>query len=111
MICESASVLSIARILKISINTLQANIKRAGKATVKPPIGLYQQSIEVDELRTFIGDKENQYWLKYGTNRMERKNLSIRTDIRQLSRRTIRFRRSRVMLENRLKIYFWGAGK
>ena len=65
MICESVSVRAIARILKISINTVQTNIKRAGKATVMAPIGLYQQSIKVNELRTFIGDKENQYLIAY----------------------------------------------
>ena len=168
MICEGVSVRGIARILKIAVNTVQADIKREGKRTPKPPISLSQASVEVDELRTFIGKKQNQYWVayalnratgkvldfvvgkrnkrtlralirtlllsgvqkistdrlniyrslipaslhddgKYGTNRIERKNLSIRTDIKRLSRRTICFSRSRVMLENCLKIYFWGA--
>ena len=165
MVCESVSVRVIARILKISINAVQAGIRRAGKETAKPPIGLYQASVEVDELRTFIGNKENHYWVAYalnratgkvldfvvgrrtkgtlrtlthtlllsevhkittgrlniyrslipaplhdygkcGTNRIERKNLAIRTDIKRLSRRTICFSRSRVMLENCLKVYF-----
>jgi insertion element IS1 protein InsB len=168
MICEGVSVRGIARILKISINAVQSGIRRAGKATVKPPIGFYQPSVEVDELHTFIGNKGNQYWIayslnretgkvldfvvgrrtkrtlrtlihtlllsdvgknntdrlniyrslipaslhdyrKYGTNRIERKNLSLRTDIKRLNRRTICFSRSRVMLESCLKIYFWGA--
>ena len=127
MVSESVSVLGIARILKISINTVQAGIRRAGKGTAKPPMGLYQASIEVDELRTFIGNKENHYWVAYAlsrttgkvldfvvgrrTNRIERKNLAIWTDVKRLSRWTICFSRSRVMLENCLKIYFWGAGK
>jgi insertion element IS1 protein InsB len=42
---------------------------------------------------------------------IERKNLSIRTDIKRLSRGTICFSRSRIMLENCLKIYFWGVGR
>jgi len=167
MVCESVSVRGIARILKIAVNTVQADIRRTGKETTKPPIRLYQASVEVDELRTFIGNKENQYWVAYalnrttgkvldfvvgrrtkrtlrtlihtlllsnvhkintdrlniyrslipsslhdyrkgGTNRIERKNLSIRTDIKRLSRRTICFGRSRAMLEYCLKIYFWG---
>jgi insertion element IS1 protein InsB len=153
MICEGVSVRGIARILKISIITVQAAIRRAAKATAKPPIGLYPARVEVDELRTFIGNKGNQYWIayalnratgkvldfvvgrrtkrtlrtlihtlllsdvgkiitdrlniyrslipaplhdcgKYGTNRIERKNLLIRTDIKRLSRRTICFSRS-----------------
>jgi len=167
LICESVSVRGIARILNISINTVQTDIKWTAKSISKPPIVLHQENIEVDELRTFIGNKQNQYWIayalnrsngevmdfivgkrsrctlkvlvntlllsgvrkiwtdrlniyralipmeihedkKYGTNRIERKNLSIRTHIKRLSRRTICFGRSRIMLENCLKIYFWG---
>ena len=41
-------------------------------------------------------------------NRIERKNLSIRTHLKRLSRRTICFSRSIKMLESCLRIYFWG---
>jgi IS1 family transposase len=41
-------------------------------------------------------------------NRIERKNLSIRTHLKRLSRRTICFSRSLQMLESCLRIYFWG---
>jgi insertion element IS1 protein InsB len=41
-------------------------------------------------------------------NRIERKNLSIRTHLKRLSRRTICFSRSLEMLESCLRIYFWG---
>ena len=168
LVCESVSVRGIARILRISINTVQKDIRWTGKSIVKPPIRLHQENIEVDELRTFIGNKQNQYWIayalnritgevmdfivgrrskrtlsmlvntlllsgvgkistdrlniyrsliperihcdkRYGTNRIERKNLSIRTHIKRLSRRTICFGRSRIMLENCLKIYFWSG--
>jgi insertion element IS1 protein InsB len=44
----------------------------------------------------------------YCINLIERKNLSIRTHIKRLSRRTICFNRSIVLLESCLKIYFWG---
>jgi insertion element IS1 protein InsB len=43
----------------------------------------------------------------YCINHIERKNLSIRTHLKRLSRRTICFSRSTEMLENCLKIYFW----
>jgi IS1 family transposase len=137
-----------------------------GKTIANPPIRLQQANVEIDELRTIIGNKQNQYWIayalnrstgevmdfivgkrskrtlrmlvntlllsgaekistdrlniyrslipgevhddkRYDTNRIERKNLSIRTHIKRLSRRTICFSRSRVMLESCLKIYFW----
>ncbi|WP_188938390.1 IS1 family transposase, partial [Puia dinghuensis] len=168
MICESVSVRGIARILKISVNTVQAYLKWAGNQISKPPIPLNQANIEVDELHTFIGHKQNQFWIAYAlnratgkvldfvigrrskrtlgmlvntlllsgaskintdqlniyrtlippgiheyrrycTNRIERKNLSIRTHIKRLSRRTICFSRSHALLECCLKIYFWEA--
>jgi len=42
-------------------------------------------------------------------NHIERKNLSIRTHLKRLSRRTICFSRSKVMLESCLRIYFWAS--
>ncbi len=42
-----------------------------------------------------------------GTNHIERKNLTIRTHLKRLSRRTICFSKSIVMLNACLKIYFW----
>jgi IS1 family transposase len=45
---------------------------------------------------------------KYSINHIERKNLSIRTHLKRLSRKTICFSRSVEMLEACLKIYFWG---
>lgn len=43
-----------------------------------------------------------------GTNHIERKNLTLRTHLKRLSRRTICFSRSMAMLTACLKIYFWG---
>ncbi|MBO6515108.1 MAG: IS1 family transposase [Bacteroidia bacterium] len=43
-----------------------------------------------------------------GINHIERKNLSLRTHVKRLSRRTICFSRSLAMLIACLKIYFWG---
>lgn len=48
---------------------------------------------------------------KYSINHIERKNLSIRTHLKRLSRKTICFSRSIEMLEACLKIYFWGGSK
>ena len=44
---------------------------------------------------------------KYGTNTIERKNLSMRTHLKRLNRRTICFSKSLRMLNAILKIYFW----
>ncbi len=43
----------------------------------------------------------------YGTNHIERHNLTIRTHLKRLARKTICFSRSAVILSAILKIYFW----
>src|SRR6185437_4385213 len=44
---------------------------------------------------------------RYGTNKIERKNLNLRTHLKRLNRKTICFSKSLLMLEACLKIYFW----
>lgn len=45
---------------------------------------------------------------RYGTNHIERKNLTVRTHLKRLNRRTICFSKSLVLLISVLKIYFFG---
>jgi insertion element IS1 protein InsB len=45
---------------------------------------------------------------RFGTNHIERKNLSVRTHLKRLNRKTICFSRSKLILASILKIYFWG---
>ena len=40
-----------------------------GKRIAKPAIAMNQPELEVDELRTFIGRKGNEYWLAYALNK------------------------------------------
>jgi insertion element IS1 protein InsB len=165
---ESCGVRSISRILHISATTVISQIKSVAKKTHRPfavPIG---KEYEVDEMRTFVGNKKRLYWIVYALrrdtkevidftvgkrttktllrvldtvilsdakciytdgylpyknllspelhcqsayqiNHIERKNLSIRTHLKRLSRKTICFSKSREMLAACLKIYFWGA--
>jgi len=166
LVCEGVGIRGTARVLKIGVNTVLRKIKRIADRIAKPPIRRHQQALEVDELRTYIGHKGNEYWLAYAlndrtgevvdfvigkrtkrtlrmlinmlllsgvntirtdklslyrglipptlhchrahsTNHIERKNLTIRTHLRRLSRRTICFSRSLRMLESCMKIYFW----
>ena len=44
---------------------------------------------------------------RFGTNYVERKNLTLRTHLKRLNRRTICFSRSQLVLVSILKIYFW----
>jgi insertion element IS1 protein InsB len=166
LVCESVGVRGIARILRIGVNTVLRRIIFIADSISKPAIPKDRSAFEVDELWTYIGRKENEYWLAYAldrttrqvmdfvigkrtkttlktlidkllvsgarkirtdkltlyqrlipkgihcygaycTNHIERKNLSIRTHLKRLSRRTICFNRSARMLESCLKIYFW----
>ena len=52
--------------------------------------------------------KEIHKRFQYCTNRIERKNLTLRTHIKRLSRKTICFSREKKYLEAHLRIYFWG---
>ncbi|HTH54580.1 MAG TPA: IS1 family transposase [Cyclobacteriaceae bacterium] len=145
---ESCGVRSISRILRISIVTVIRRIKRIGQQIQRPSAILKGKEYEVDELRTYIGNKGRLYWVvcamrrdtkeiidfkvgkrnlktlskvittvllsearkiytegyylyrslipkqihgrsKYQINGIERKNLSIRTHLKRLSRKTI----------------------
>ena len=45
---------------------------------------------------------------RYGTNHIERNNLTLRTHLKRLNRKSICFSRSLAVLTAVLKIYFWG---
>ena len=45
---------------------------------------------------------------RFATNHVERLNLTLRTHLKRLNRRTICFSRSSIILTAVLKIYFWG---
>jgi insertion element IS1 protein InsB len=167
LVCESVCVRGIGRILNISTNTVLSRIRKIAGGIAKPAPTEGQTIFEVDEIWTYIAQKDNEYWLAYGINKttgkvmdfvigkrtkgtlkilidsllksspknirtdnlttyqrlipkgihqygaycinqIERNNLSIRTHIKRLSRRTICFSRSIVLLESCIKIYFWG---
>ncbi|MEC4004856.1 IS1 family transposase [Flavobacterium sp. SUN052] len=65
--------------------------------------------IIIDKLKNYrYLIKKEIHSTKYrGTNNIERKNLSIRTHLKRLNRRTISFSSSFIILNAILKIYFW----
>jgi IS1 family transposase/transposase-like protein len=69
------------------------------------------KQINTDNLNIYqsLIPKSIHYKGAYTINHIERKNLSLCTHIKRLSRRTICFSRSKVMLEACLRIYFWGS--
>ncbi|MFH1321331.1 MAG: IS1 family transposase [Bacteroidota bacterium] len=52
--------------------------------------------------------KKNHIVKRYKINHIERMNLTLRTHLKRLSRRTICYSKSLIMLNACLKIYFWG---
>ena len=164
--CESVGIRGISRVLSIAKGTVSSRIQLLAKGIGPSSPEEKNVTLEVDELWTYIGRKENEYWIAYALNRqtrqvvdfvigkrtkatlkelidrlllsnpktirtdrltlyqriipkeihhsgsycinrIERKNLSIRTHLKRLSRRTICFSRSIIMLESCLKLYFW----
>jgi insertion element IS1 protein InsB len=162
---EGCGIGGIARLLSISAGTVITRIKTIAGNIKKPAIATCR-TYEVDELKTYIKKKTNDYWVihafdkesrqvvdfkvgkrtkknikrvtdtlllaeckqihtdgldiygfvipknvrrvkRYGTNRIERKNLSLRTHLKRLNRKTICYSKSLLMLEACLKIYFW----
>jgi insertion element IS1 protein InsB len=168
LVCNGVGIRGIARVMGIAINTVVRTIKKIAEKIIKTPIPMNRKSFEIDELRTFIGCKANQYWVAYvlcsetkevidfivgkrskrtlrmivntalisgvamiktdnlniykalipeerhlsnayNINSIERNNLNLRTHLKRLSRRTICFSRSLIMLTACLKIYFWNS--
>jgi len=68
------------------------------------------KQIYTDGLKNYkyLIDQKIHYVVRYGTNHIERNNLTLRTHLKRLNRRTICFSRSLVVLTAVLKIYFWG---
>jgi insertion element IS1 protein InsB len=166
LVKEGSGIRSISRLLNISPTTVMKRILTIGTSIRRPYISK-GKVYELDEMCTYIGNKENRIWIayalqrdskevislaigkrtnktlrqvtntlilseakrvytdklknyisllpkaihrtkQYSINHIERKNLSIRTHLKRLNRRTICFSRSLAMLVACLNIYFWG---
>ena len=67
------------------------------------------KKIFTDRLKNYryLIDKKMHSVKRFGTNHIERKNLTLRTHLKRLNRRTICFSRSLAVFTAVLKIYFW----
>jgi IS1 family transposase/transposase-like protein len=88
LVCESVSIRGIARILKISTVTVMSKIKGIAASILKPAIPIHKKVFELDELRTYIGNKENQYWVAYALCSETKKVIDFTVGKR--SKRTLR---------------------
>ncbi|HVD97384.1 MAG TPA: IS1 family transposase [Cytophagaceae bacterium] len=167
---ESCSIRSISRILKVSTTKVIKTIRELWKSYKREKrVILFGREYELDEMRTFVGNKQKKYWIvyaidratkevvdfkvgkrnnrtlkrvvdtlllakakkiytdglksyktlipesihkvgKYKINKIERNNLSVRTHLKRLSRKTICFSKSVSMLEATLGLYFMKPG-
>ena len=89
------------------------NVGRRTKNTVKKVINYLlvtnAKAIYTDKLNLYNGliNQAIHKTKRFGTNYIERKNLSLRTHIKRLNRKTICYSKSQVVLVSVLKIYFW----
>lgn len=89
------------------------NIGRRTNSTLKKVIQTLEQSrakkIYTDKLKNYlyIIDKKLHCSKQRSTNHIERHNLTLRTHLKRLNRKTICFSRSTLMLFSIMKIYFW----
>jgi IS1 family transposase len=79
------------------VNLFQDKTLTNAKAIYTDKLNLYQLLINQAIHKT----------KRRGTNYIERKNLSVRTHLKRLNRKTICYSRSKLVLVAVLKIYFW----
>ncbi|SJZ85807.1 Transposase and inactivated derivatives, IS1 family [Sediminibacterium ginsengisoli] len=65
LVCESVGIRGMARILKIGAGTVIRKLKYIAGNLVKPSVSPDCKEVELDEIRTYIGKKENMCWIAY----------------------------------------------
>ncbi|WP_294963486.1 IS1 family transposase [uncultured Flavobacterium sp.] len=98
---------------KNSKNVVSFNV---GKRTNKT-LNRVLETLKLSEAKKIFTDRLKNYKYlinekmhsvkRFGTNHIERKNLTLRTHLKRLNRRTICFSRSLAVFNAILKIYFW----
>lgn len=66
---EGCGISSISRLLKIFKSSVQRLIERIASNLKMPRIDEKGQSYEIDEIRTFCGNKKNECWIIYAINK------------------------------------------
>lgn len=61
LLCESVSLTGIARIVRMAKNTVVKQVLAYAQRIQKPPLPMQRNSFEMDELRTYVSKKQNQY--------------------------------------------------
>jgi insertion element IS1 protein InsB len=65
LVCEGVGIRGIGRILGIAVGTVLRKILQIASRIMKPPVPLHRPAFEMDELRTYVKHKGNEYWIAY----------------------------------------------
>lgn len=78
-------------------------------SVIKTFMNAKAKRIFTDKLKNYkyLIPKEIHEIKRYGTNRIERKNLNLRTHLKRFNRKNHLFSRNMLILNSILKIYFW----
>ncbi|SEM89655.1 Transposase and inactivated derivatives, IS1 family [Chryseobacterium taichungense] len=79
------------------------------KTIIKTLINSQAEKVYTDKLRNYqyLIPKEVHSTQRFGTNSIERMNLTIRTNLKRFNRRSICFSKSIIIVNAILRIYFW----
>ena len=102
LVCESVGIRGISRILKIALATVIKKVKLVADKIFKPPIPMGCKEIELDEVRTYIGRKDNEYWVAYAICSQTKKPIDFIVGKR--SKRTLRMVVNTLLCSNVEKI-------
>lgn len=98
---------------KNSGNVVSFNVGKRTNKTLSRVLDTLKLSeakkIYTDRLKNYryLIEKKLHSVKRFGTNHIERKNLTLRTHLKRLNRQTICFSKSQIVLISVLKIYFW----
>jgi IS1 family transposase len=99
---ESCGMRGVARIMKISRNTIKARILKIARQLKKPVI-VKGKEYEMDEMRTYIKNKENRYWIAYAIRRDTREVVDLKVGKR--NKKTLSRVTDTLLLSEAIKIY------
>ncbi|HVW96814.1 MAG TPA: IS1 family transposase [Mucilaginibacter sp.] len=99
---EGCGIRSIARLLKISANTVLKRIIYIAK-TIERPIIFIGKEYEVDEMVTYVGSKKKLYWIVYALEKDTRRVVDFA--IGRRTNKTLRNITDRLLLSSASKVY------
>lgn len=99
---EGCGIRSIARLLKISANTVLRRITCIAEAIEKPTMFMGKE-YEVDELLTYVGSKKKVYWIVYALEKDTRRVVDF--TIGKRTNKTLRNVTDKLLLSSASKVY------